>query len=66
MRCGAKHELANSCKKYVMLPCLEYSLTNVTAVQGAGGGGILALGSIILSDLVPLKERGLYNGMVGL
>ncbi|KAF7794865.1 hypothetical protein EIP86_006007, partial [Pleurotus ostreatoroseus] len=34
-------------------------------VQGAGGGGILALGSIILSDLVSLKERGLYNGVIG-
>ncbi|KAJ3552511.1 hypothetical protein NM688_g4116 [Phlebia brevispora] len=35
-------------------------------VQGAGGGGILALGSIVISDLVSLKERGLYNGMIGI
>ncbi|THG93354.1 hypothetical protein EW026_g7860 [Hermanssonia centrifuga] len=35
-------------------------------VQGAGGGGILSLSSIILSDLVTLKERGLYNGMIGM
>ncbi|THG95550.1 hypothetical protein EW026_g6125 [Hermanssonia centrifuga] len=35
-------------------------------IQGAGGGGILSLSSIILSDLVALKERGLYNGMIGL
>ncbi|KAJ3552285.1 hypothetical protein NM688_g4228 [Phlebia brevispora] len=35
-------------------------------IQGAGGGGILALGSIVISDLVPLKERGSYNGIIGL
>ncbi|KAL9715560.1 hypothetical protein Ac2012v2_000001 [Leucoagaricus gongylophorus] len=35
------------------------------AVQGAGAGGILALTEIILSDLVPLKERGMYQGMIG-
>ncbi|KAI0791749.1 iron permease [Abortiporus biennis] len=36
------------------------------AVQGAGGGGIQALSMIILSDLVSLKERGTYNGLLGL
>lgn len=36
------------------------------AVQGAGGGGILAVTSIIISDLVPLTERGMYNGMIGM
>ncbi|PPR05628.1 hypothetical protein CVT26_009350 [Gymnopilus dilepis] len=35
------------------------------AVQGAGAGGILALTEIILSDLVPLHERGMYQGMIG-
>ncbi|THH02025.1 hypothetical protein EW026_g762 [Hermanssonia centrifuga] len=36
------------------------------AVQGMGGGGILSLSSIIISDLVPLEERGVYNGLIGL
>ncbi|KIK65195.1 hypothetical protein GYMLUDRAFT_220462 [Collybiopsis luxurians FD-317 M1] len=36
------------------------------AVQGLGGGGILSVSSIIVSDLVPLKERGMYNGIIGL
>ncbi|EGO18747.1 hypothetical protein SERLADRAFT_364217 [Serpula lacrymans var. lacrymans S7.9] len=36
------------------------------AIQGVGGGGIAALSQIILSDLVPLHERGLFNGMIGL
>ncbi|KAI0656495.1 iron permease [Cubamyces menziesii] len=33
-------------------------------VQGVGGGGITNLGSIILADLVPLTERGTYQGML--
>lgn len=37
-----------------------------TAVQGIGGGGILSLTEIITSDLVPLAERGLFQGIVGL
>ncbi|KAJ3556504.1 hypothetical protein NM688_g1993 [Phlebia brevispora] len=41
-------------------------LIGARAVQGMGGGGILSLTSIILSDLVPLKDRGLYNGLIGL
>ncbi|EIW57953.1 Mfs1.2 [Trametes versicolor FP-101664 SS1] len=36
------------------------------AVQGLGGGGILSVVSIIMADLVPLKERGLYNGLTGM
>ncbi|GJJ08923.1 hypothetical protein Clacol_003143 [Clathrus columnatus] len=35
-------------------------------VQGAGSGGIIALTEIILADLVPLRERGAYQGMIGL
>ncbi|KAF9063471.1 Mfs1.2 [Rhodocollybia butyracea] len=35
-------------------------------VQGMGGGGILSISSIIVSDLVPLAERGLYNSLIGL
>ncbi|KAJ2998456.1 hypothetical protein NUW54_g7027 [Trametes sanguinea] len=35
-----------------------------SSVQGVGGGGIINLASIILSDLVPLAERGLYQGLL--
>lgn len=41
-------------------------LRELEAIQGAGGGGILALSNIILSDLIPLKERGVYNGLIAL
>ncbi|KAJ7929144.1 iron permease [Mycena leptocephala] len=36
------------------------------AIQGIGGGGIINLSEILTADLVPLAERGLYQGMIGL
>ncbi|KAF8069218.1 Mfs1.2, partial [Lyophyllum atratum] len=35
-------------------------------VQGSGGAGLLSVSSIILSDIVSLKERGVYNGLLQL
>ncbi|KIP07377.1 hypothetical protein PHLGIDRAFT_105716 [Phlebiopsis gigantea 11061_1 CR5-6] len=34
-------------------------------IQGAGGGGLQALTQIVISDLVSLRERPMYNGLVG-
>ena len=34
------------------------------AVQGLGGGGILNLSLIIVSDLVPLSQRGFFQGLI--
>ncbi|KAF8211591.1 iron permease [Mycena galopus ATCC 62051] len=36
------------------------------AIQGIGGGGIINLTEILIADLVPLAERGLYQGLIGL
>lgn len=33
-------------------------------VQGIGGGGIITLGEIIICDLLPLRERGQYTGLL--
>ncbi|MCJ1441750.1 MAG: hypothetical protein MMC23_002242 [Stictis urceolatum] len=33
-------------------------------IQGIGGGGIITLGEIIMCDLVPLRERGKYTGII--
>ncbi|CAK5275831.1 unnamed protein product [Mycena citricolor] len=35
-------------------------------MAGIGGGGILNLTEVLIADLVPLAERGLYQGLVGL
>ncbi|CAG8958378.1 hypothetical protein HYFRA_00011055 [Hymenoscyphus fraxineus] len=35
------------------------------SIQGIGGGGILALGEILVTDLVPLKVRGAWFGYLG-
>lgn len=34
-------------------------------IQGSGGGGIIALSEIIVADLVPLRERGKFGGIIG-
>ncbi|KAF5381014.1 hypothetical protein D9615_004058 [Tricholomella constricta] len=35
------------------------------AVQGIGGGGIIQLVNITISDIIPLQERGKYGGLIG-
>ncbi|KAK8063058.1 hypothetical protein PG997_015155 [Apiospora hydei] len=35
------------------------------AVQGIGGGGIILLNDIIVTDLVPMRDRGKYFGIIG-
>ncbi|TFY54573.1 hypothetical protein EVJ58_g8782 [Rhodofomes roseus] len=45
---------------------MTYLIAGRTAVQGLGGGGISATTAIIISDLVPLRERGLFNGLIGI
>ncbi|KAJ6569452.1 MFS general substrate transporter [Mycena capillaripes] len=35
-----------------------------TALQGMGGGGVVSFTNIIVSDLVPLKDRGLIGGVL--
>ncbi|EJD49574.1 MFS multidrug transporter [Auricularia subglabra TFB-10046 SS5] len=35
-------------------------------IQGFGGGGLVSVPTIILSDLVSLRERGAFNGLLGL
>lgn len=33
-------------------------------IQGVGGGGIIALSEIIVTDLIPLRYRGQYFGIL--
>ncbi|KAJ3343929.1 hypothetical protein HDU93_005212 [Gonapodya sp. JEL0774] len=34
------------------------------AIQGVGGGGIFAVTYVVISEIVPLRERGKYTGII--
>jgi MFS family permease len=34
------------------------------SVQGIGGGGIVALGMVILTDIIPLRQRPIFIGII--
>ncbi|KAL9025148.1 MAG: hypothetical protein Q9196_005984 [Gyalolechia fulgens] len=36
------------------------------AVQGIGGGGMLIVATVLLSDLIPIRDRGTYQGYLNL
>ncbi|KAI4125482.1 MAG: hypothetical protein LQ338_004208 [Usnochroma carphineum] len=36
------------------------------AIQGIGGGGMLIVVTVLLSDLIPLRDRGTYQGYLNL
>jgi MFS family permease len=33
-------------------------------IQGVGGGGIMAISEVLIADLVPLRQRGAYYGLM--
>lgn len=35
------------------------------SIQGVGGGGLLLLSDIVITDLVPMRQRGKYFGIIG-
>ena len=64
--CCAEYGYAYSRQEYVQghSPRMGYTL-NVAykAVQGLGSGGCLACVEVVLADLVPLPERGTFQGI---
>ncbi|KAF7330929.1 Mfs1.2 [Mycena venus] len=67
--CGSAENMswlisARSWSSFIDTPSVAESV--FPAVQGLGGGGILSLSSIIISDMVALRERGTYNAIIGL
>ena len=41
----------------------EWSIIAGRVVAGMGGGGLMAIGTFVASDLVPLRKRGLVQGI---
>lgn len=39
-----------------------WTLVAARAIAGMGGGGINTLTTVMVSDLVPLRQRGTYQG----
>ncbi|KAI8948585.1 major facilitator superfamily domain-containing protein [Xylaria longipes] len=35
------------------------------AIQGVGGGGVILLNDLVITDLVPMRQRGQYFGIIG-
>lgn len=46
-------------------PSMEV-LIAARAVAGMGGGGMMTVSSVAVTDLIPLKQRGLYQGMANI
>lgn len=42
------------------------TLIAARAIAGMGGGGVMTVASITVTDLIPLKQRGLYQGMANM
>lgn len=50
-------------------PCPGYGTTMCCASRGwygGGGGGMNSVVAILLSDLVPLKDRGVWQGKISI
>ncbi|KAF7355174.1 Vacuolar amino acid permease [Mycena sanguinolenta] len=48
-----------------MVPSME-TLILARALAGMGGGGVMTVSTIVVTDLIPLKQRGLYQGMANI
>ncbi|OCH88298.1 MFS general substrate transporter [Obba rivulosa] len=42
------------------------ALIAARAIAGMGGGGVMTVSSIAVTDLIPLRQRGLYQGMTNI
>ncbi|RUS21889.1 major facilitator superfamily domain-containing protein, partial [Endogone sp. FLAS-F59071] len=51
-----------------LLSGIAQSMTQLTvfrAIQGIGAGGIMAMVFVIIADIVLLRDRGKYQGIIG-
>ncbi len=52
----------------IVLSAVAQDFTLVFAerhIQGVGGGGVILLNDLIITDLVPMRQRGQYFGIIG-
>ncbi|KAJ3520520.1 hypothetical protein NM688_g9151 [Phlebia brevispora] len=42
------------------------TLIAARAIAGMGGGGVMTVSSVAVTDLIPLRQRGLYQGMTNI
>ena len=69
MWCCVEYEHACCRKRFSLsLPdsIVPYSNYNPIAVQGLGAGAITSSVHIILSDLITLRERGTFGGLMAM
>ncbi|KAI4215180.1 MAG: hypothetical protein LQ351_002495 [Letrouitia transgressa] len=52
-------------ERFVFVHCSDGRRLVGRTVQGIGGGGILTLGEIVITDLIPLSVRGAWFGFIG-
>jgi len=52
------------------VPCISIPISDaldcLLAIQGLGAGANQAMTEIIVSDLVPVAERGMFFGIIGM
>ncbi|ETW84316.1 major facilitator superfamily [Heterobasidion irregulare TC 32-1] len=48
-----------------LAPSME-ALIAARAIAGMGGGGVMTVSSVAVTDLIPLKQRGLYQGLANI
>ena len=68
MRFGEEHERINCCESKTCNGGLGFDEAEIClkAFAGIGGGGMTTVVSIIMSDIVPLRERGTWQGIINI
>lgn len=62
-----EHEYSYCRARYIVaLSCSIILLTKILAIQGLGGGSMASLTYIVVSDMVPLREREVFNSLISM
>ena len=63
-----EHERTHCCKSKIYNGGLRFDKAEIRlkAFAGIGGGGMTTVVSIIMSDIIPLRERGTWQGIINI